>query len=1167
MGIKFTKPTTTYHLPYGITIDSDVATDADIGVGKLNHTALIGDNNSGTITWICADGSASDGASGGITAGAGNGDTKAGGSITLTGGVGITSGAGGNIQLTPGDSPSGTAGSVLVGANQEGHDVKMFAATDANYLLWDASLDDLLLVGTATQFDVAGTTEASASSDGSIHTAGGVGIAKALYVGNYMVLEAGAWVTAKTGVWNEGAGELHLNAITGKTIVLEIADGAEYTFSADALAMNSNNISGLGTLGTTGAITIAPGVAGTFLDFVLEDEWVSGTLINADFASATTLTNDTIVMLLDFDTQVSMTAEKDLTLIQLKTPDFTGGTNVTTNIIGYDLPVAGALITNSGTCVINWTGLNIQMPNITETLGTMTSYGINIASGTVASGTQIGLNLGANTAGVDAKFFGDTTGAYMLWDASDDALEFTNSKLEMLHTDDKTAAINGIYSYIDTGGTTGWSAGNVVAGRFQVTVDGSADTSSMTAVWAGITWGSTGSCNGMMVAINAEASNTAPNGRPFAILALQSLPGSGASNADMPYIYTFETGLGIGSNILLTMNDATSTAGTLYYNETLQVNINTNTRYIPLSTEQTYFASIYPIAITRATPTTADNAIAGVANITDGWASGEINAAYGKVTITPAGGNTYSAAGGHFEVSISGQSGLGLGLVTALMAKIDADGVDTPNCGAIIEMYPHGTSDWSNVPFLAFADYKDGSGVQTNILFEVGHEPMTAEVSTGGGHLYHNETLQIKVNGSARYLPLSTEQTYFATAYSVRTSGTGRIESGTKAAPLTLDSFSGDDDIYAAYVSGNIVAGMTSGECARNLWSRAKVSGDQDQNVSIYGSCLQLRVNTKDNTVGLTGDGLYSGAWLYFEASDTDEVFTLNSADVTAMAALATVEVAAGHALTAGSVYGININSAVDGGISVGGLTSFSALYINGGSGKEDWTIGVDINDCVTGINIDSGVTTGITSAAPILITDDIQLRFGTGADVTMEWTGEEVLVSDTRTLPDTADYFRAFHAAPSIGMGTGDYYGGISCYLNLVTGGSNGATWAGAIVGTLDQGTTKNVDGYMAAGIFEIKNSALVCSTASALDLVWKNSAASGFGGVTHSFIRCDDTSPADRRVQCLFEMHGMNATTAAASDEIVCQVGAAGTPSHVIKISCNGVPYWIEMSSTPPA
>lgn len=81
------------------------------------------------------------------------------------------------------DADGDTNGSVILGADTKGIDLTCYGLTTGNYLQWDNSVDDLLLVGTATQLGVAGTTDASSATTGSIHTAGGVGIEKALWVG------------------------------------------------------------------------------------------------------------------------------------------------------------------------------------------------------------------------------------------------------------------------------------------------------------------------------------------------------------------------------------------------------------------------------------------------------------------------------------------------------------------------------------------------------------------------------------------------------------------------------------------------------------------------------------------------------------------------------------------------------------------------------------------------------------------------------------------------------------------------------------------------------------------------------------------------------------------------------------------------------------------------
>jgi hypothetical protein len=73
-------------------------------------------------------------------------------------------------------------GTLTVGVDDAGHDVKFFGNTASAYMLWDASADDLILAGTA-QLSIDTTTDATNTTSGSFHTDGGAGIAKKLYVG------------------------------------------------------------------------------------------------------------------------------------------------------------------------------------------------------------------------------------------------------------------------------------------------------------------------------------------------------------------------------------------------------------------------------------------------------------------------------------------------------------------------------------------------------------------------------------------------------------------------------------------------------------------------------------------------------------------------------------------------------------------------------------------------------------------------------------------------------------------------------------------------------------------------------------------------------------------------------------------------------------------------
>ena len=76
------------------------------------------------------------------------------------------------------DQDGQTNGSLNLGTVtvSEGVDLFVHGDTASNYLHWDCSADDLLLVGTATQLGVAGTTNSTDGTTGSIHTAGGLGV-------------------------------------------------------------------------------------------------------------------------------------------------------------------------------------------------------------------------------------------------------------------------------------------------------------------------------------------------------------------------------------------------------------------------------------------------------------------------------------------------------------------------------------------------------------------------------------------------------------------------------------------------------------------------------------------------------------------------------------------------------------------------------------------------------------------------------------------------------------------------------------------------------------------------------------------------------------------------------------------------------------------------------
>ena len=157
----------------------------------------------------------------------------------------------GNTQLT---------GTLTVGVNNTGHDVQFFGATDGKYWLWDEDADGVVLVGTMTitgatsitgaatitgVTNVSCTTEASAVGTAALKTAGGLGVAKKVYIGTDLVMIAGDidLSTATTGTYDitlkaNQADALSIKDSTGDLMAFDTSTGAlAVTFTA-AVALN-----------------------------------------------------------------------------------------------------------------------------------------------------------------------------------------------------------------------------------------------------------------------------------------------------------------------------------------------------------------------------------------------------------------------------------------------------------------------------------------------------------------------------------------------------------------------------------------------------------------------------------------------------------------------------------------------------------------------------------------------------------------------------------------------------------------------------------------------------------------------------------------------------------------------------------------------------------------
>ncbi|MEJ0021750.1 MAG: hypothetical protein WDN47_04210 [Candidatus Doudnabacteria bacterium] len=90
--------------------------------------------------------------------------------------------------------------------------------------------------------------------------------------------------------------------------------------------------------------------------------------------------------------------------LKLETATLTQSTAATTNINGLNLGVAGALVQQTLAGAINWDGLNITTPALTETTGTVIANGLNITPGSAGVGAELnGINIGNSAGGASTQ--------------------------------------------------------------------------------------------------------------------------------------------------------------------------------------------------------------------------------------------------------------------------------------------------------------------------------------------------------------------------------------------------------------------------------------------------------------------------------------------------------------------------------------------------------------------------------------------------------------------------------------------------------------------------------------------------------------------------------------------------------------------------------------------
>lgn len=219
------------------------------------------------------------------------------------------------------------------------------------------------------------------------------------------------------------------------------------------------------------------------------------------------------------------------------------------------------------------------------------------------------------------------------------------------------------------------------------------------------------------------------------------------------------------------------------------------------------------MTVTQATAGTGVHSAITCSATTSSWTLGF----FGQATFTLATQtNVGSGAGGVFEVNMTDAFQGNLTGVTCgvfVGAYSNATGGRKPNAALWIETIPGANADFaatgasSDMPMIALVT----SGTNKSTLaIEFGYEGAGKTVPTGVGEMSHNQTIQVKVNGTLMYWPLSTVEGTYTTAYPiVTTCAATAIDIGTAVTGIDMTgTYTKAINIANAVATPNIADGV-----------------------------------------------------------------------------------------------------------------------------------------------------------------------------------------------------------------------------------------------------------------------------------------------------------------------------------------------------------------------
>jgi hypothetical protein len=279
------------------------------------------------------------------------------------------------------------------GVDGQGYDTKFFGDTASAFMLWDTSADDLILSGAAA-LSVDNTTDSSSTTTGSIHTDGGVGIAKKLYVGTDLDVNGTTNLdavdidgttqidaTVTVGVNDTGYDVKLFGATAGKSLLWDESADSLIVTGTTTLVGTTN----LDAVDIDGAVqidaTVTVGVNDTGYDVKFFGATASAYMLWDESA-------DDLILAGAAALSIDATTDASSTITGSFHTD--GGVGIAKKLyVGTDLDVNGT------------TNLDV----------------VDIDGATQIDAT---VTVGVDNTGYDVKFFGATAGKYWLWDESAD---------------------------------------------------------------------------------------------------------------------------------------------------------------------------------------------------------------------------------------------------------------------------------------------------------------------------------------------------------------------------------------------------------------------------------------------------------------------------------------------------------------------------------------------------------------------------------------------------------------------------------------------------------------------------------------------------------------------------------------------------------------------------